>query len=283
VSQIDLPLHTPKPHADDAREVIYSIPAARLPSFRGLPLILRSADPAELPTLLGPEATPEILFVQLSNIGRNMAPLANWCPGLPIDLVLTDPAAEFPFLYRCTGLQERHPVRVTVPLVPGLARAVKLATSLGFAVRLAGHQPGAAVVTEIRQALDAYLHNPTVAQPVEPFHSLLLAFLHDRPLSLWSLLERDGAQIRLLDAQGEPLPDQGPAAADFAAQRLAAGAPCGQCEWLTVCGSYHRWPQADYDCEGIKGLFADLHGAASELRQGLAAHAAQRGGSVDGS
>jgi hypothetical protein len=246
-------------------------------------MILRTTDPSEPPTVLGPEVPERVAFVQLTALSENLAPLADWGEGLPLDLIMTDPAAEFPQLYRYTGLLARHPVRVTVPLLPGLARAVKLAVSLGFAVRLVGHQPTPEAVEEARHALDAYLHNPTVSQPVEPFHGVLLAFLHDSPVGLWSLLEQDAAHIRTLDDKGEEVSGLGPESiVQFRDMLVAEGAECRECEWLSVCSGYFKWPRADYGCAGVKQLFSDLHSAAAELRQDLSSYTVSRGGSSHG-
>ena len=257
---------------------VISLPVALFHPVPGQRVILRTADPAEPRRLLGLEVPGQVAFLQLTDLTQDPAPLADWCEGLAMDLVLADPAAELPLLYRWTGSMVRHPVRVTIPLLPGLARAVKLAASLGFAVRLLGQQRAPAPVAELRQALDGYLHNPTVAQPVEPFHSLLLAFLNDSPVSLWSLLEQDPAELRVLDDHGEALPDQGPASVTAWCETLVAqGAECRGCPWLGSCGGYFKWPRISDDCAGIKPLFAELKAAADELRQSLAAYAEGQG------
>jgi radical SAM protein with 4Fe4S-binding SPASM domain len=172
-----------------------------------------------------------------------------------------DPVVELPLLYRCTGLLARHPVRVTVPFRPGLARTVKLGLSLGFTVRLHGHQPSPEAVAEARHALAEYLHNPTVSQPVEPFHSLLISVLHEKPVALWSLLERDPAEVRLIDERGEPAPGQGPAS--VVAFRDALVAAGGDCRYLSCCDGYFKWPHSDYACTGVKSLFGKLFDADS--------------------
>jgi hypothetical protein len=257
---------------------VYSIPDTLYPAFPGRPAILRTADPAGLKSRIGPSVPEGIAFVQISPIACDMTPLEDWGEGLPIDLTLADPASELPWLYRCTGLLARHPVRVTVPLRPGMARAAKLALSLGFAVRLTGHRPVPEAVAEARHALDLYLHNPTVEQPVEPFQGLLLAFLHDMPVDLWSLLEENPEAIEVLDQQGQVEPDRGPASAtDFRDFLVASGADCAICPWLAVCGGYFQWPRADYDCSGVKALFDDLRAAATELRQALADYSGAEG------
>ena len=257
---------------------VFNIPAALFHAFPGRPAILRTADPAKLRTLLGPGVPEGVAFVQLTSLTGDMTSLADWGDGLAVDLVMVDPVAELPWLYRCTGLLARHPVRVTIPFLPGLARAVKLAVSLGFAVRLMGHRPETEAVAEARQVLDLYLHNPTVSQPVEPFHGVLLAFLHDAPVALWSLLEQDPAELSVVDDRGQALSDQGPASVTvFRDTLVAAGAECRGCQWLSICGGYFKWPGADYACTDVKQLLADIHAAAAELRQGLAAFDASRG------
>lgn len=268
----------PSPPTDDASRLVYNIPITLARAFPGQPVILRTPDPAEPPALLGRDIPATVLFIQITDPSPSMTPLADWGEGLPIDLVMADPAVELPLLYRCTSLLARHPVRVTVPWRPGLAGAVKLAVSLGFAARLAGHQPTSEALAEALRALDGYLHNPTVAQPVEPFHGLLLAFLHDAPVLLWSLMERDPAQLRVLDHQGRALANQGPiSVAAFRDDLLAAGAECGECPWWAVCGGYYKWPDPAYACTGVKDLFALIRDAADELRRGLAAHGTGRG------
>jgi hypothetical protein len=276
-----VPDQTATPQEDG--RVVFSIPVALFDAFPDQKVILSTADPAEPPVVLGPEVPKRVAFVQLTDVSRGMAPLEDWGEGLPLDLIMRDPAAELPLLYRCTGLLDRHPTRVTVPLLPGLGRAMKLALSLRFAVRLSGHQPAPEVIAEARQALDGYLHNPTVAQPVEPFHGLLLALLHGTPLNLWTLLERDPGEVRVFDDAGAELTDEAPASvAAFRDELLAAGAECRGCDWLAVCHGYFKWPNPTYTCGGVKQLLADLRVAAGELHAGLAAHDAAHGGDADG-
>ena len=63
--------------------------------------------------------------------------------------------------------------RVTILARPGLLKAVKLAAALSLPVRVLPGQPTAEVLAELKEALDFYLHAPTVEAPVEFFHSLL--------------------------------------------------------------------------------------------------------------
>jgi len=262
---------------------VYSIPAALFHAFPDRRVMLRTGNPAEPERILGREVPERVVLIQLNELSADMAPLAAWGEGLPLDLMMRNPVSELPLLYRGTGLLARHPVRVTVPLMSGAAPAVKLALSLGFAVRLAGHQPSPEAVEEARRVLNGYLHNPTVSQPVEPFHGLLLALLHNSPLSLWSLLERDPAQVRVIDDSGAELSDQAPASAQaFRGDLLAQGAECRDCDWLGVCNGYFKWRRTDYSCSEVKELLADIKAAAAELRQGLADYEASLGGAGNG-
>ena len=261
---------------------VLSIPAALVESFPEGELILRTADPAAVPGLPGMGISGRIAYLQVTAAGADLSVLADWAEGVPIDLVLHDPTAELPSLYRATPLCDRHPVRVSVPLVPGLARAVRLALSLGLPVRLTGHQPVAAALAEAREALRGYLHNPTVAQPVEPFHGLMLDLIHAPgpagPVRLWALMECDPDEVRVLDAAGMPVLDAAPpAVADFRDALLAGGAECGGCPWLPSCEGYFKWPRTQYDCTGVRSLLGELAGAAAELRAGLAEYEARQG------
>ncbi len=263
----------PKPTPITPERPVFMVPAALLTRFAGRPVILTIADPSEPQSLFGPDTPVGLSFIRLTGLAGDMGPLAVWGNGVPLDLVMADPVVELPLLYRCTGLLMRHPVRVTVPFRPGVARAVKLALSLGYGVRLSGHQPTPEAVGETRQALDDYLHNPTVTQVVEPFHSLLISFLHGAPLALWSLLERDPAEVRVIGERGEPAPGQAPTS--VAAHRdalIAAGSECRSCRYLSRCDGDFKWPRSDYVCNGVKRLLGDIEAAAGELRAAVDAH-----------
>jgi hypothetical protein len=92
-----------------------------------------------------------------------------------------------------------------------------VAVSLDFAVRLEVEQPEPALIEELVAALEFYLRQPTVAQPIEFFHGMLLGFYHGDPLPLWivrwtripSMLRHvadDGAESRYgrLAGSGDP-------------------------------------------------------------------------------
>ncbi len=261
-------------------ELIYDIPVAQLPVYRGQRLIVRSREPAMLPSLLAAEDPDAIVGIRLLSLEADSEALNAWAPGLPLELVMADPAAEFPLLYRHTNLLDNHPVRVMIPACPGFGKAVKVAVALDFAVRLEVGQPEPALIEELAEVVTFYLRQPTVAQPIEYFHSVLLGFYHDDPAPLWMLLDEDPHDLRYVsDAGVESLPGRlAGIAVDLAVETeqgewiervLAAGEDCRSCEFVRSCGGYFKWPNRDYDCAGVKRLFGQLQEAAAELRRDL--------------
>jgi hypothetical protein len=268
--------------------IVYHIPLALLATFRGRSVIVRGARPIDLVAQLSAEDLGNLAYVQLCSLPNDADCLIHWAEDLAIELLLEDPAEDFSRLYRYAKLLDNHPVRVSLPVVPGFEKAVKLALSLQFAVRLQISQPTAALIEPLARLLDDYLHRPTVSQPIEYFHSVLLGLCHREPVSLWAIQEEDPALIRYVDEQGEErLPGKlagaypGPDPAGFVERwtntLLAEDAECGECPFFTPCRGYFQWPGRDYDCAGVKTLFHTLQQAADELRRDLAAVAPVRG------
>jgi hypothetical protein len=210
---------------------------------------------------------------------------------IPLDVVLSDPASEFPDLYRLVDACAAREVRVTVPAAPGLAKAVRLAAALRLPVRVLPAQPAAEGLEELREALEFYLHGPTVETPVEFFHSLLATMCGGDSGSLWMILEEDPEVYQLFGANGQArLPrasDSGPvtmACEGFVETHLnsliAQGAECATCPWQQQCRGYFKWPNALYSCEGVKQLFSSIQIAGNEIRKELADIAAADAESV---
>jgi hypothetical protein len=141
-------------------------------------------------------------------------------------------------------------------------------------------QPPPSLIETLGRLLDAYLHKSTVTQPIEFFHSLLLGFCNHESVSLWAIQEEDPALIRHVDEQGEErLPgkladaDSGSVRDSFVAEwsdeLLAEGGECADCPFFSPCQGYFKWPRRDYDCAGVKTLFATLKQAGDELRKDL--------------
>lgn len=264
-------------------EFIHNIPLHRLPFGSTEPMIVRTDNPAALPAALASENPERVVAVQLLSLAADSEPLNAWAPGLPVELAITDPAAEFPLLYRHTPLLDQHPVRVVVPVRPGFFNAVKTAVALDFAVRLEVGQPDSALIDELAAVLKFYLHQSTVAQPIEYFQGALLGFYHEEPASLWAILDEDPQWLRYIADDGTEslhgrLADAGITALapeveldGWIEQVLAAHEECRHCEFLRHCGGYFKWPRRDYDCAGVKRLFSELRDAAIELRNDLAA------------
>src|SRR5262249_37519205 len=165
----------------------YNVPPARAAAYRGRRLVLRSHDPGEIVACLSNEEMENLAYVQLLSPDADVDDLIHWSENLPIDVVLRDPATEFPLLYRLARLLETHPVRVSIPVVAGFSKAVKVAVSLNLAVKLEMvRQPDRELIEELSTVLDLYLHRTTVSQPVEWFHSLFLSFYSGQPTTLWS-------------------------------------------------------------------------------------------------
>ena len=256
-------------------ELTYNLPTQQLPAQREGRLIVRAHDPATLIAALEPEDPERVIAIQLLALDSDSEPLNAWAPGLPVELVMGDPA-EFPLLYRHTNLLDNHPVRVAIPVAPGFGKAVKVAVALDFAVRLEPGQPDPALIEELTAVLEFYLRQSTVAQPVEYFHSTLLGFYHDEPVPLWVILDESPDRLRFIADEGaESLTGRlvglaCTAAADLPTwidQALATAAECRTCPFLESCGGYFKWPRHDYDCAGVKRVFALLQEAAAELRR----------------
>jgi hypothetical protein len=209
------------------------------------------------------------------------AEVAHTDSDIPLDIVLSDPASEFSDLYRLVDASAVCDIRVTVPVLPGSAKAVRLAAALRLPVRLLPGQPNGEALDELRAILDIYLHEPTVEAPVEFFHSLLVAACGAKDVSLWVILEHDPDTIRRYNAGGQtdfPAPDD-PNEREFPPSGfvekhlkslIAQGAECAACPWQRPCRGYFKWPDPSYSCEGIKGLFSTIETAGTEIRRDMA-------------
>lgn len=272
-----------------ADSVVYNIPTRMVEEYRGHPVIVRSDQASELVARLSKEDLKYLVCVQLLSLDGEVDDLIHWGDLVPVDLVMRDPA-EFPKLYRYSDLLENHPVRVSIPVAPGCYKAVKLAVSLNFAVKLViAQQPTQALIEELAQVLDLYLHRPNVAQPVEYFHSTFLAFYHGAAPTLWSVQEEDPTVIRYITDDGKETisprlngfafgTDCGAVVADYQRALLAEKGECESCEFWDNCGGYFKWPDRQYPCDGVKSLFRTLKEAAGELQRELKSFDASQGG-----
>jgi hypothetical protein len=272
--------------------LIYNIPAALLPRYRDVDFILRAHDPVALVAVLADEPNLEhLVHLRLSSLPVDIEPLLRWPPPAPLELILAAPALEFAQLYRCARLVDVRPVRVTIPVAAGFGKAARVAVALRMAVKLDIGQPGPDLIPELAEVLDFYLHQPTVAQPIEYFHSIWLSLFHRQPVDLWTVQEEDPAVLRYVEDDGtERLPGRlansndvvNPEGlvAELRCNPAAAGVECAACAFFADCGGYFKWPRRDFDCAGVIGLFQTLTDAAAEVRADLARFDADRGGAT---
>lgn len=253
----------------------YNIPASMAEAYHGRDIIVRAHDPVAFPKYLSETDLERVAYLQLLSPSADADCLNRWGEGIPLDLILTEPEKDFPRLYRFSALLKKHPVRVSVPPVPGFGKAVKVAASLNFAVRIKGGQPDPGLEGEITDILELYLHHPAVSQPIEYFHSVLLGFFHERPFFLPEIQEEDPDCFCYVTDDGEEaiserFAAQGiigkTASADCIRSLVEENAECPDCEFLPHCRGYFKWPRREFSCEGVKQIFRTLKKAAATLK-----------------
>ncbi|HET8782827.1 MAG TPA: hypothetical protein VFM63_10450, partial [Pyrinomonadaceae bacterium] len=180
----------------------YNVPLAFIDSYPNRPLIVRATDPLAVVQNVSPQHLNQLVALQLLDISADLEELEGWNPGLPIEVVLADPEAETMKLYRLCRLQRSHPIRVVVPIVPGFSKAVRVASFLQLPVKLEGAQPDPSLIEELTEALDFFLHNKAVSQPIEYFSGLLTTMIHKQPVTLWDIQEEHPAIVRYVDETG---------------------------------------------------------------------------------
>lgn len=272
--------------------VIYNIPANMIAEYRDRHVVVRSHYPAEIIQHFSEKDLDNVQYIQLLSPyvePETLMRLANWGRDVSLDIVIRNPALEFPLLYNFSKLLDKHPIRASIAVKPGFAKAVRLALALKFAVKLEIEQPDPALIEEMAEILDLYLHRPNVSQPVEYFHSIFLSLYRQEPASLWIVQEEDPEYFCFVTDDGIETVSPRFAGVDpqsktiaRAEESLEAGPleviECDTCEFLKCCGGYFKWPNRNFSCEGVKTIFGTLNEAAVELRADLAACAALHGG-----
>lgn len=187
---------------------------------------------------------------------------------IPLDVIVSDPAGEFSSLYRLADVRLVRDVRVTMPVMPGCMKALRLASSLQLPTRLLPGQPSVESLNELSHAVDFYLHDPMVDAPIEFLHSLFAVFLGTEEGTLWTFLEEDPDVFRRHAGDGQEVIPRN-FVANHLAQLVEHEAECVTCRWQTVCEGYFKWPDPAYSCAGVKEIFAVLEAAAEEIRHDL--------------
>ena len=262
---------------------IYNIPAFLVDAYEDRRLIIRSHDPAELAAIPAKINPANLYCLQLLSLDVDIGALLRGETSVHLDLVMNSPHSDYPQLYDLAPLTTKYPVRATIPVVPGFTRAVRLASSLNFAVKLAVTQPDSNLVQEMSEVLAYYLHHSTLSQPIEFFHSLLMAFIKEEPVNLWTIQEEDPALFRYITGRGEETIFPRLVGADvgetppffpktFIIKLLVEKGECNTCKFLNACYGYFKWPQKEYACENVKALLRTVKKAAHDLRQDMAAY-----------
>jgi hypothetical protein len=263
-------------------EVTYCIPTSLVDAYRNRTVVVRAPDVESLTGGTTCDGLKCLVYLRLPLSADGPGALADWGRSVPLDLVLRDPAEQFPDLYGWTSLLNTRAVRVSIPTGAGFSKAVRLAAALQFDIKLQIGQPGQQEVEELLGVLEFYLASASVRRPVEPFHSVLTAFCLDRPVSMWGVQEEDPAEFReVLDGGAEVLPGRLAIASgqgfaecsvdEFERMLLAGGAECAACEFLPVCRGFFKSPLREYECNQVRRILKRLRSAAAELRQDLQA------------
>ena len=260
--------------------IVYNIPVNLVSAYHGQCVIVRAEHPAELIKAFSRRGTENLIGVQLLSLTTEVDLLADWGTAIPIELVMLDPGMEFPLLYRHAKLFDKHPVRVSIPVVPGFSKAVKVATSLQFVVKLELGQPDIALIEELSAVLSSYLHQSLICQPIEPFHSLLMSLYYQERATIWDIQEEDPVYFYYITKDGrETIPRRfaggrvtaslGSFVTDLEHELLTEGEECYECEYFERCRGYFKWPNRDFACNGVKTIFHALKEAAEELKHDL--------------
>jgi hypothetical protein len=201
---------------------------------------------------------------------------------IPLDVVVSAPGSQFADLYRLVDVRAVRDVRVSMTATAGFLKALRLAASLGFPVRLLPGQPSVEATSELSTALELYLHDPMVDAPIEYFHSALARMRGAPTGSLWRVLEEDPAIFRR--EKGQKFRRAAETSAefelsanfvpDFLAGLIEGEAECATCHWQGFCEGYFKWPDPKYSCDGVKQLFRRLEAAAKEIQDDLSTYAA---------
>ncbi len=172
-------------------------------------LILRVTNPGDVPRVA--DVDPRRVVWVETPVGLAGS---DWPPGIGLDLRVVEPGTEAALLYAVAHVANERPLRVTIPVERGVAKAARVAMALHLPVRLAAQQPTPAAVAELASVLEAYLHDSQATEPVEFFHSALAHDVHGVPTTLWMAVERDPAFHQRMAEDGtadprEPPPDEG--------------------------------------------------------------------------
>lgn len=264
--------------------IIYNVPATLASEYRTRRKIVRLRDGSDIESLLALPDLADVICLQLPVNMKGVELLrSRKCPVLPLDVIVTDPAEEFPLLHEFSQFTS---VRATISIWPGLNQAVRAAASLNFYVRLEHGRADHDATDELLEVLDFYLHNPTVAQPIDYFHSVLMSMIHDNSVSLWDIQEENPGRFRTVTDDGQErlpgrlarmdLPLEMDSLVEQLSRKLFSGNKlCGGCNFFPICRGFFKRLDKAQECAGHQAVFRALQTAASELKAELAASSSQ--------
>ncbi len=256
---------------------LYNVPVDRLESVEDAGVVIRSHDPATLVECAAKVGPERIVHVQLLSLDREPQVLRDLPAPIPLELVVEDVTTQYPLLYRYADLLKMRPIRVRVPVQPGFGKVIKVATAIEFAVILEPGQPNRETVEEMMRILDTYLHQTTMAAPVEFFHTLLMAYFGREQVTLWEIQDEDPAVWKYVTDEGTLVLSKRlslfPELSEInSMEEIKTLVPtwnseCVSCHFLTHCQGYFKLPDTTYQCSEIIRLLRLIEEAAQDLRK----------------
>ena len=247
--------------------IIYNVPAALAAEYPGRKKIVRLRDDSDIKSLLHLSDFADVVCLQLPvNLKGAELLRSRKFALLPLDVIVTHPVEQFPLLHEFSQFSS---VRATIRILPGLSQAVRAAASLNFTVKLEHGHADHDAADEVLEVLDFYLHNPTVAQPIEYFHSVLMSLIHGNAISLWDIQEEELGRFRYITNGRQELflgrfakidltVETGTLVERFSRHFFSASGLCSECDFLPVCQGYFKCPDKAFDCAGHQAVFHTL-------------------------
>jgi hypothetical protein len=106
--------------------LIHNIPLDRLDNYRKRLIVLRSENVKEITDALHEVDRRNVVSVQIVSPTGNPDPSFMDFFSIPVDLLLVNVEEEYPILYQWAGLPAKGPARVSIPVVAGFGKALKL-------------------------------------------------------------------------------------------------------------------------------------------------------------
>jgi hypothetical protein len=256
----------------------YHVPAPLAGQFKEGLLVIRSHDAGELLESAEAIGLERISYLQLMSTQFDPQIFTRNFASVPVEIALEGVEKAFPLLYKFSELPKKQATTVVLPVVSGVAKVVKVAAALHFAVRLQVSPSQEPPLNELYDSLKLYLHATVVREPIEFFHSLVLSFYHKEPTSVWKIQKEDPAHHRYVGDDGKLRVSErfsnvmlSEPPETFLLRRkatlLSNGGECSHCSFLDRCLGYFKMLTREYPCEGIKFLFQMMSDSANQLRE----------------